>query len=574
MKNFSFYLFFILLSGLGYEVFGQDKKSSVNTSKSPSMAALEDAFSEGMRLYLKSDYNEAVMVWEGMVQNVKDNPAIYFYLAKAHLELKNMASALQNAKEANRLSPHSLDYGLLYADLLSLNKKYEEVIPCLVQLLQYDDKQSEVNIRLSQAYLYQEKYTEALQALSHINHSQLEEFPGVYRMKQLIYLKQHSFDKMIEEGENLLVDFPDETLFSWEMLDLIDFAKWNNAEERLIQLANKYPEMGQIALFLSKYYVENKNLDLALRSASNSLKDSQMEPQMVGAMTMNIFSLIKSKDDLKKAQILIDQILIVFTNDAKFLSLKADVLISEGKLAEAQDFFIKSIHAGSTQFEIWQRIIQIDFELNRMDSVIVHAEEALTLFPNQGFLYFQLGFAQHILGKNFQAVASLESAMPYVTVKDDWFAQLYSILGDTYHALNRYKESDASFDKVLSIDPNEEHVLNNYSYYLSIRKTNLEKASSMAKKLVEQFPENGTYLDTYAWVLFQKNEFALALPFLEKAIKGDKKENSVVWEHFGDTLYQLNRVEEAVNAWKMAKNFPGASLILDKKIQMKRFSEN
>lgn len=71
MKNFSFYLFFILLSGLGYEVFGQDKKSSVNTSKSPSMAALEDAFSEGMRLYLKSDYNEAVMVWEGMVQNVK-----------------------------------------------------------------------------------------------------------------------------------------------------------------------------------------------------------------------------------------------------------------------------------------------------------------------------------------------------------------------------------------------------------------------------------------------------------------------------------------------------------------------
>lgn len=48
----------------------------------------------------------------------------------------------------------------------------------------------------------------------------------------------------------------------------------------------------------------------------------------------------------------------------------------------------------------------------------------------------------------------------------------------------------------------------------------------------------------------------------------------MVWEHFGDTLYQLNRVEEAVNAWKMAKNFPGASLILDKKIQMKRFSEN
>ena len=574
MKKFILILVFSFLFGGFFQALSQDKKTASSVSKSPSMSVQEETFAEGMRLYLKSDYNEAILVWEGMIQKVKDNPAIYFYLAKAHLELKSMANALQNAKEANRLSPNSLDYGLLYADLLSVNKNYDEVVKCLTQLLQYDDKQTEVNLGLSQAYLYQEKYDEALNSLSHISHLELEEYPGVHRMKQLIYLKQNSFDQMIAEGEKLLVDYPEETLFSWELLDLIDFSKWDKAEIVLSQLANKYPEMGQIPIFLSKYYVEHKNFDLAVRNISNSLKDPQMEYQMVGAMTLNVFSLLKSKEDLQKANILLDQILLVFPNESKFLSLKADVLTSEGKLDQAQVYFLKSVHLGSNNFEIWQRIIQIDFELNRIDSVIVHVEEALNLFPNQGFLYFQLGFAQHILGKNFQALASLETAIPYVTEKDEWYIQLYSILGDTYHALGRSKDSDNSFEKVLLKDPNEEHVLNNYSYYLSLRKTNLEKADLMAKKLVEQFPDNGTYLDTYAWVLFQKNEFTTALGYLEKAVKGDKKENSVVWEHLGDTFIKLGRVEEAVNAWKIAKKLPGASLILDKKIQMKQFSEN
>jgi len=558
----------------GYQASAQEKKASVLSSKTPTIEALEETFTEGMRLYLKSDWNEAIMVWEGMLSKVKDNPAIYFYLSKAHLELKNIDRALLNAKEANRLSPYSLDYGLFYADLLIANKKYDDVIQCLTQLLQFDDKQTDVNIRLSQAYLYQEKYEEALRSLTQMNQLEIEEYPVIYRMKQLIYLKQNAFDKMIEEGEKLLVDYPEETLFSWEILDLLDFAKWQNAEEILSKLANKYPEMGQVSIFLSKYYIEQKNFDLALRATANSLKDPQIEYQIVGTTTLNVFSLIHSKEDLKKADILLDQILIVFPEEAKFLALKADVLISEGKLSDAQIFFIKSVHFGSQNFEIWQKIIQIDFELNKIDSVIVHVEEALTFFPNQGFLYFQLGFAQHILAKNFQALASLELAIPYVSEKDEWYVQLYSILGDTYHALNRHNDSDQSFDKVLSIIPDEEHVLNNYSYYLSLRKVNLEKASSMSRKLVDKFPENGTYLDTYAWVLFQKNEFASALIYLENAIKGDKKENSVVWEHFGDTLFKLGKIEDAVNAWETAKMLPGSSLILDKKIQMKQFSEN
>jgi tetratricopeptide (TPR) repeat protein len=147
-------------------------------------------------------------------------------------------------------------------------------------------------------------------------------------------------------------------------------------------------------------------------------------------------------------------------------------------------------------------------------------------------------------------------------------------MGDAYHSKGLYKQSDACFDKVLTVNPMEEHVLNNYSYYLSLRRDRLDKAALMSKKLVDKFPTNGTYLDTYAWVLFQRGEYIESLVYIEKALKDEKQNSSTVWEHYGDALFKNGRVDEAVKAWKTANSLDGASNKLDKKIENKRIIEN
>ncbi len=43
--------------------------------------------------------------------------------------------------------------------------------------------------------------------------------------------------------------------------------------------------------------------------------------------------------------------------------------------------------------------------------------------------------------------------------------------------------------------------LNNYAYYLSEQGKDLHKAESMSYKTIKAEPNNGTYLDTYAWIL-------------------------------------------------------------------------
>jgi Tfp pilus assembly protein PilF len=168
----------------------------------------------------------------------------------------------------------------------------------------------------------------------------------------------------------------------------------------------------------------------------------------------------------------------------------------------------------------------------------------------------------------------LEIAKGIIKPSENWNTQLYSIMGDVYHALNRHRESDAAFEQVLLLNPNDEHVLNNYSYYLSLRKEQLEKAARMSKRLVEALPKESTYLDTYAWVLYQQGNYQEALRYLEMAIEEGKSPSSAIWEHHGDALYRLGQVDEAVKSWKKANDLPNADQNLEKKIKMKRIVEN
>jgi Tfp pilus assembly protein PilF len=145
--------------------------------------------------------------------------------------------------------------------------------------------------------------------------------------------------------------------------------------------------------------------------------------------------------------------------------------------------------------------------------------------------------------------------------------EFYSSLADSYHAIKEHKLSDEYYEKSLEIDSNNVLILNNYAYYLSVRKIKLEKAKKMSYKCNELEKENGTYQDTYAWVLYELKEYDEAKEWMEKALKNGGDKSAVVVEHYGDILYQLGDVESAIIQWKKAKEFGEESKFLDKKLE-------
>ena len=115
------------------------------------------------------------------------------------------------------------------------------------------------------------------------------------------------------------------------------------------------------------------------------------------------------------------------------------------------------------------------------------------------------------------------------------------------------------------MDPENTIVLNNYAYYLSLRKSNLEKAKSMSYKCNELESDNSTYQDTYAWVLYQQEDYKNAKIWLEKAISNGGDSSAVIIEHYGDVLYKLGNLKEARKQWIRALDVGSGGEFLYKK---------
>ena len=197
----------------------------------------------------------------------------------------------------------------------------------------------------------------------------------------------------------------------------------------------------------------------------------------------------------------------------------------------------------------------------------------MELFPNQPIPYFFNGAANIQLKKYEEAVEAFTTGKEFVFGNDLLLAQFYANIGDAQNQLKNHAASDEAYEKALEIDPNSAYVLNNYSYYLSLRKTNLERAEALSKKCNQVEPNNSSYQDTYGWILYQMNKLEDAKLWIGKAIENGGKGNATLLEHYGDVMFKLGNTEEAMKYWLNAQKIGGASNLIDKKIADKKLYE-
>ncbi len=132
---------------------------------------------------------------------------------------------------------------------------------------------------------------------------------------------------------------------------------------------------------------------------------------------------------------------------------------------------------------------------------------------------------------------------------------------------------EEAYEKALEINPDNSYTLNNYSYYLSLRGENLEKAERMSKRSIQLDPGNPSSEDTYAWILFKLKKYRDAQTWIEKAISHNKNGSAVQIEHYGDILYHVGQKEKALQQWQKAISFGKASGKLELKINAKKYIE-
>ena len=534
----------------------------------------EALFVDGVKYVLLEDYTKALERLLKAYALNPDNAAINYKIAEANMLGGNLRDAANYAEAATRLEPKNAYYYLLLAQIQASQKQYEAATRTYAALITQVPNSGSYLFNLADLYLAQGKLPDALTTLDQAE-KEFGQADEISFKKQQIFLKQNKLDLALAEGEKLIRANPSEARYVLGQAEM--YASNNRLADaaRVAQQALRLdPGNPQGHLILAEVYRQQTLPDEAAQQLKLAFASPALDiDERVRILVGYIKQLPSPKETVNQlARDLAAATVKIFPKEAKSYAVAGDIQTLTNQKKEARDTYLRALRYDNSKFQIWQQVVLIDAELNQTDSLLAHTDRALELFPNQASLWFYNGVAHALKKQPQKGVKALEHGRKLVVNNAELLGQFDAQLGDAYHELREYEKSDAAYEAALAGDANNVQVLNNYSYFLSLRGVKLDKAKQMSGKVVKQFPDSDTYVDTYAWVLYKQKDYAGARASLERVMPTTK--DASVIEHYGDILYQLGEKDKALAEWQRARKADGpASDLLDRKLKDRKLYE-
>lgn len=566
-----------LLMGMGFVAFAQIPETPQQEEVLPDADPLKvDRFNveflivEGMHYLAIDNPSKALDSFMKAHQIMPDNPALNYQISKILKESEDTDQALFYISKATDKESSNYYYQVLKAeihtdlgDLSSAIDTYEEIYEL------NKEAPDDYLLELAALYLYNGNPNMALKTYNRIE-QRLGVLEEVSTQKQKIYLKQNKLKEAIAEGKRLVEAYPKVGDYAVSVSQiLVSNDKKLEAIEYLQEYLFEHPNQAVAEMELAKLYRQTNEIDLALKYFEKAFSSEEITLE---DKLNNFVALIQkfSKDEnISKLKKLGDNILNVHSNDANAYAANGDLYFALNEKDSAQYFYEKAVKINGNNLQLWQNLLSLEMENKNYRNVVEYADEAISYFPNQPVLYLYSGSAHFSLKDFKNAIMMWEQGKSIVYGNDRMKSSFAAQLADAYHADKQYEKAFATYEEAIKANPNNYFAINNYAYYLSLQKKNLDRAKELSSRMVKANPDNATFLDTHGWVLFQKEEYQEALKFLEKA--ADNQNSATIIEHYADALFKVGQIEKALKLWKKAKSLGGASDLIDKKIADKKY---
>jgi tetratricopeptide (TPR) repeat protein len=604
--NYTKYIFILLIGGAlcsPFSVFAQKKRNKVETVLTERDSLRLDAlFIDATTEFLNGNYRDAIKGYEKVKKGYPQDGAVYHQLAKCYGGLLSYQKAIIHEEIAVELDSKNKYYYLYLTTLYREVKAWQEMAVCYDAMLKNTKGAEEYYYDLGHLYAYfflvkKRSYVYAKQDPD--NNYNTQKIPKKERKKmdelvqkaltayeayeknfgisevfiydkQEILLGSEQIDQAIAEGEKLIIKYPEnvtyilrnanfysENIQYQRAIDYLLTKQQTNTDYRIIlALISNYEELGQTEKIKETIAELMKSKDAPLSKKTKILLELIKKSSNKESMDY----ILKLAVELEKTH--------PDNSDVKFLL--ADVYFFNGEMTKSRNEYLKALLLNEDNKYAWQQVLGIDMKLENYPFLKEDALKALSIFPKESVFHYWLASAYLDEKSNDDAIQSLNTAKE-LTKNPELTVRILAELGGVYNKTKEYEKSDNAYDEALVYSPNNALVLNNYSYYLSVRKEHLHKAKSMARRLIMLYPNESSYLDTYGWVLYQMKQYKEASLYLEKA--ASQSQSPTIYDHYGDVLFRLKKTDEAVIWWKKAKEAGVSSTVIDKKIADKKLYE-
>lgn len=530
---------------------------------------------EGSKEKVLGNYDKALAIFNQCLSIDPYNAAANYQMADILENFKQPDSALVYAKRAVQAEPTNKWYIDLYAECLQEKGKYKEMIDIYENLIAKYPDEIDYFYKLALSQIETGEYEKAADTYDKIEQKEGGYSEDITKEKVKIYERTRNYAKEESEVQRLIAH--DSTnIENYDMLgDVYELeGKKDKAFELYKKMEDLYPNEPSIHLSLADYYRTNHNEKKSFEELYDAFKQPGMDIDSKVKILLSFYTYSNGHDSLQdQAELLCDAMVQASPNNPKAHTMYGDFLSRSGKYRDAREQYRLTLSEDSSKFIIWAQLMSIDVQLLDFYDLARVSEDAISLFPDQPEPYLFNGIAGNQQKKYDVALSSLNKGLQYVINNNSILVEFYSTLGDIYNSLKKYSSSDSVYEEALKINPKEDNVLNNYSYYLSERDTNLAKAEEMSRKSNEISVNNGTYEDTYAWIMYKMGNYKSAKEWEEKSLNHGGQKDAAVLEHYGDISFKAGDKDTAIEYWQKAKQAGANTPLLNKKIEDKQLYE-
>ncbi|MCR5076450.1 MAG: tetratricopeptide repeat protein [Prevotella sp.] len=501
---------------------------------------------------------------------------VYYHLAGYYVDMKDDARARAYFEQAAALAPDNSTYQEKLGQLYVTQKDYPNAIKAYERLYESSKTRGDVLRILFQLYGSQNDYKKMIEMLNRI-----ETIEGsneqISLSKMQIYEQMGEKRKEYEELKALVDNHPLELnyrvmLGNW----LLQNGKKKEALREYRGVLKEEPANALAKLSLLDYYRSTGDQNTVNALTKELLQSPKTEKDTKMALLRQVISANQKANVSDSAEVmrLFAEALSTPQEDADIILMKAAYMtLRRMPQDEINHVYEQAIELEPDNSRARLALIQSIWDTKDYDQVIAICRPAQEYNPEEMAFYYFQGMAQYQKHENDAALETFRKGVAQIN-KDsnpDIVSDFYAIMGDILHEKGLDDEAFQAYDSCLQWKPDNIPALNNYAYYLSVRNRDLPKAEQMSYKTIKAEPDNSTFLDTYAWILFQQQRFEEAKIYIDQAIRNDSTLSNVVIEHAGDIYAQAGDMAKAMDFWQKALKAGNASATLKKKIQQKRY---
>lgn len=546
---------------------GSSRKASISSKKSALQTDVDPLtpeerrkfdyfFLEAVRLKEIGKMDEAFEMYSHCLDIHPESAAALYELAKFYMYMGRLDKGEECLRKAMNAEPGNYWYKETLAAYYQRKGENEKAIDVIEQMALQSPSRLEPLMALVDMYNRTQDYEQVIHALN-----RLERLDGKSEQLSMekfrAYQAMDSTERAFEEMKSLAEEYPYDLRYLTILGDLyMKEGQMDEAHDVFLQVLAKDSTYVYGKLSLAMYYEQ-----VGQDSLCRELLDSLLLEKGVGSndklfiMRQVIHrSEVGDKDSIRVTG-LFQSMLKQEQENADVAMLAAQYFLSKRMNEEAKPVLWKVLEIDPENKPARLQLLRFAISKEDLDEIIKLCAPAVEYMPEALEFYYYWGLAHYQKDQEDEAMEVFKKGVRQIGPDSDKHiaSDFYSILGDLYHSKELTREAYAAYDSALVYNPNNVGVLNNYAYFLSLAKEQLDKAEEMSYRTVKAEPANETYLDTYAWILFEKGKYAEARIYIDQAIQNGGDKSSVVVEHCGDIYYLSGEPEKALEYWKQAE---------------------